>query len=114
MFCPWRFRIRTSAYGIAMAIPRAEVWNSELQMLNPVFCPFSAIWRLKFRIPVHGIAMAIHGQKFGIGISEQGLPSVCEFSAFRHFFKTNVAQSVAELVLYTQKTRNVVIFYQIW
>ena len=44
----------------------------------------------------------------------QGLPSVCEFSAFRHFFKANVAQSVAELVLYSQKTRNVVIFYQFW
>ena len=28
----------------------------------------------------------------------QGLPSVCEFSAFRHFFKPNVAQSVAELI----------------
>ena len=37
-----------------------------------------------------------------------------DFSAFRYFLKTNVAQSVAELVLYTQKTRNVVIFYQIW
>ena len=44
----------------------------------------------------------------------QGFPSVCEFSAFRHFFKTNVAQNVAELVLYSQKTRNEVIFYQIW
>ena len=42
----------------------------------------------------------------------QGLPSVCEFLAFRHFFKANVGQSVAELVLYSQKTRNVVIFYQ--
>ena len=36
-------------------------------------------------------------------MSRQGLPSVCEFSAFRHFFITNVAQSVAELVLYSQK-----------
>ena len=46
--------------------------------------------------------------------THQGLPSVCEFSAFRHFFKTSVAQSVAELVLSSQKTQNVVIFYQIW
>ena len=29
-----------------------------------------------------------------------------EFSASRHFFKTNVTQSVAELILYSQKTRN--------
>ena len=42
----------------------------------------------------------------------QGSPRMCEFSAFRHFFKTNVAQSVAELILYSQKTRNVVIFYK--
>ena len=28
---------------------------------------------------------------------------MCKFSAFRHFFKTNVAQSVAKLVLYSQK-----------
>ena len=33
---------------------------------------------------------------------------------FGIFFKTNVAQSVAELVLYNKKTRNVVISYQIW
>ena len=45
--------------------------------------------------------------------SSQGLPSVCEFSAFRHFFKTNVAQSVAELIIYLQKTQNTVIFYKI-
>ena len=36
------------------------------------------------------------------GIS-QGVPSVREFSASRHFFKTNVAQSIAELILYSQK-----------
>ena len=47
-------------------------------------------------------------------IAEQCLPNVCEFSASRHFFKINVAQSVADLVLYSQKTRNVAIFYQIW
>ena len=29
-----------------------------------------------------------------------------EFSASRHFFKTNVTQSVAELILYSQKTQN--------
>ena len=29
-----------------------------------------------------------------------------EFSASRHFFKTNVTESVAELILYSQKTRN--------
>ena len=29
-----------------------------------------------------------------------------EFSASRHFFKTNVTQSVAEFILYSQKTRN--------
>ena len=29
-----------------------------------------------------------------------------EFSASRHFFKTNVTQSVAELILYSQKTRD--------
>ena len=29
---------------------------------------------------------------------------MCELSAFRYFFKTNVAQSVAELILYSQKT----------
>ena len=46
---------------------------------------------------------------------KQGLLRVCELSAFRDFFKnTNVAQSVAELVLYSQKARNVVISYQIW
>ena len=39
-------------------------------------------------------------------LSKQGDPSGCEFSASRHFFKTNVAQSVAELVLCSQKTRN--------
>ena len=39
---------------------------------------------------------------------------MCEFSASGHFFKTNVVQSVAELILYSQKTQNVVIFYQIW
>ena len=44
----------------------------------------------------------------------QGSPSMCEFSAFRHFFKTNVAQSVAELILYSQKTRNMDIFNKIW
>ena len=33
---------------------------------------------------------------------------------FSIFFKTNGARSVAELVLYSQKTQNVVIFYQIW
>ena len=27
------------------------------------------------------------------------------FSVSRHFFKTNVAQSVAELILYSQKTQ---------
>ena len=37
------------------------------------------------------------------GVQSQGLPSECEFSAFRHFFKTSMAQSVAELVLYSQK-----------
>ena len=46
--------------------------------------------------------------------THQGLPSVCEFSAFRHFFKTKVAQSVAELVLYCQTTRNVITSCQIW
>ena len=50
-FCPWRCRFRTSAHEIAMAIPRAEVRNSEFQMLNPVFWPFLAIWHLEFRIP---------------------------------------------------------------
>ena len=35
--------------------------------------------------------------------SEQGLPIVCEFSAFWQFFKTNEAQGFAELVLYSQK-----------
>ena len=30
-FCPWRCRFRTSAHGISMAIPRAEVRNSEFQ-----------------------------------------------------------------------------------
>ena len=44
----------------------------------------------------------------------QGVPSMREFSGSRHFFKTNVAQRAAELVLYSQKTRNVVTFYQIW
>ena len=29
-----------------------------------------------------------------------------EFSASRHFFKTNVTQSVAKLILYSQKTQN--------
>ena len=28
------------------------------------------------------------------------------FSVSRHFFKTNVTQSVAELILYSQKTQN--------
>ena len=31
---------------------------------------------------------------------------MCEFSASRHFFKTNVTQSVAELILYSKKTQN--------
>ena len=31
-----------------------------------------------------------------------------KFSAFRHFFKTNVTQSVAEFILYSQKTQNLV------
>ena len=58
----------------------------------------------------------IHGIIFSTVYFEQGLPmpSVCEFSAFRHYFKTNVAQSVAKLVLYCQKIGNLVIFYQIW
>ena len=46
---------------------------------------------------------------FRLNGQNQGLPSVCEFSAFRH-----VAQSVAELVICIKKIRNVVIFYQIW
>ena len=29
-----------------------------------------------------------------------------KFSASRHFFKTNVTQSVDEFILYSQKTRN--------
>ena len=33
-FCPWRCRFGTSAYGIAMGIPWAEVRNSKFQMLN--------------------------------------------------------------------------------
>ena len=36
----------------------------------------------------------------------QGSPSVCEFSVSRYFFKTNVIQSFAELILYSQKTQN--------
>ena len=46
-------------------------------------------------------------------MQRQGSQSMCEFSAFRHFFKTNVAQSVAELILYSQKAQYVVIFYKI-
>ena len=44
----------------------------------------------------------------------QGSPTVCEFSVSRHFFKTNVTLSVAELILYSKKHKIVVIFYQIF
>ena len=56
------------------------------------------------------LACKMHGDVFCI----HGVPSVHEFSASRHFFKTNVAQSVDELILYSQKTQNVAILYEIW
>ena len=40
--------------------------------------------------------------KIGFGW-HQGSQSMCEFSAFRYFFKTNVAQSVAELIVNSKK-----------
>ena len=43
----WNSKFRTSAHRIAMAIPRAEVRNSEFY------------WNSKFRTSAHGIAMAI-------------------------------------------------------
>ena len=39
-------------------------------------------------------------------IRKQRIYRVRKFSASRHFFKTNVTQSVAEFILYSQKTRN--------
>ena len=58
----WNSEFRTSAHGIAMAIPRAEVRNSEFY------------WNSEFRTSALGIPMAIpwaevrnrhlHGQKF--------------------------------------------------
>ena len=37
-FCQWRCQFRTSAYGIAMAIPRAEVqnWHLHGQKFRPM------------------------------------------------------------------------------
>ena len=37
---------------------------------------------------------------------KQASPLMREFSAFWQFFKTNVILSVAELIFYSQKTRN--------
>ena len=66
-FCPWRCRFWTSAYGIAMAIPRAEVRNSELFAQKSPKAP----WNSEFRTSSLGIAMAIpYGEKFGIRISK--------------------------------------------
>ena len=51
----------------------------------------------------------LSGTTFGsswMDSSRQGVPNVREFSASRHFFKTNVTQSVAEFKLYSQKTQN--------
>ena len=43
-----------------------------------------------------------------------GSVTMCVFSVSRHFFKTNVTQSIAELILYSQKHEIVAIFYRIW
>ena len=43
----WNSGFRTSAHGIAMAIPRAEVRNSEFY------------WNSEFQTSAHGIPMAI-------------------------------------------------------
>ena len=53
----WNSRFRTSAHGIAMAIPRAEVWNSEFY------------WNSEFQTSAHGIPMAIPCAEVRIGIS---------------------------------------------
>ena len=38
--------------------------------------------------------------------SKHGSATMRVFSVSRHFFKTNVTESVAELILYSQKTQN--------
>ena len=46
------------------------------------------------------------GTENSSGLFNQGSPSMCEFSVSRHFLKTNVTKSVAELILYSQKAQN--------
>ena len=64
-----------SANPIA-SFPRFEVYTA-------IFCPVNPIQFIYFCM--------------------QGLPSVCEFSTSQPFSKTNVAHSVAELMLYSLK-----------
>ena len=45
---------------------------------------------------------------------DQSASVMCEFSASRHFFETNVTQSVAKFYFIVKKHEIVVIFCQIW
>ena len=46
------------------------------------------------------------GEFYSWGHCKHGSATMRVFSVSRHFFKTNVTQSVAELILYSQKTQN--------
>ena len=97
----WNSEFRTSAHGIAMAIPRAEVRNSEFY------------WNSEFRTSALGIPMAIpwaevrnrhlHGQKFRPIMSwalrrKKFSENVISVNNFWHIWNTLLRGGVAENV----------------
>ena len=59
-FYPWRCRFQTFTHGIDMAIPRAEVQNSEFHCPFGLICQKSqkGIWNSDFRTSALGIAIS--------------------------------------------------------
>ena len=66
--------------------------NDFFRLLKRVVC-------LQFRVCISQCYMI-----FNLRHLKQTASVMREFSASRHFFKTNVTQSVAEFILYSQKT----------
>ena len=83
---------------------RSSISKRRVDFLNYAEQSHNKCWQMRYALRLQYNSSAI----------KSGLAKRVWILSYSAFFKTNVAQSFAELVLYIQKTRNLVIFYQIW